>query len=61
MSVTSEQSNTEATLTATRLLHLCIKSFHMRNDIEAHYNYLRLIHQLGRYDEFHAQVYILFR
>jgi len=56
MSVTSKQSNTSATLTAARLLHFCIKSFHLRNDINAHYTYLRLVHQLGHYDEFHAQV-----
>jgi len=56
ISVASEQSNTAATLTATRLLQLCIKSFHLHNDIKAHFTYLRLLHQLGRYDEFHAQV-----
>jgi len=57
MSVTSEQSNTAAMLTATRLLQFCIKSFHLRNDIKAHYTYLRLVHQLGHYDEFHSQVW----
>ena len=56
MSIASEQSNTAATLTATRLLRFCIKSFHLRNDIKAHVTYLRLLHQLGHYDEFHAQV-----
>ena len=56
MSIATEQSNTAATLTATRLLHFCIKSFHLRNDIKAHFTYLRLLHQLGHYDEFHAQV-----
>jgi len=60
MSIATEQSNTAATLTATRLLHFCIKSFHLRNDIKAHFTYLRLLHQLGHYDEFHAQVMSVF-
>jgi len=60
MSIVSEQSNT-TTLCAARLLRFCIKSFHLRNNIECHFTYLRLLHQLGHYDEFHAQVmkYIL--
>jgi len=56
MSVVSEQSDTAEALVATRLLRLCIKSFHLSNDIKAQFTYLRLMHQLGHYDEFHAQV-----
>jgi len=56
MSIASDHSNTAASLAATRLLSFCIKSFHLSNDIKAHFTYLRLMHQLGHYDEFHAQV-----
>jgi len=56
VSIASDQSNTAARLTASRLLHFCIKSFHLHNDIKAHFTYLRLLHQLGHYDKFHSQV-----
>lgn len=56
MSIASTQSNTSTVLTAIRLLHFCIKSLHLHNDITAHVTYLRLLHQLGHYDEFHALV-----
>jgi len=53
----SEQNNTAAAISATRLLRFCIKSFHLTNDIAAHCTYLQLMHQLGYYEEFHAQVF----
>jgi len=56
MSIASEQSNTAAALTVTRLLRFCVKSLHLSNDIKANFTYLRLMHQFGHYDEFHAQV-----
>jgi len=56
ISAASEPNSAAATLTATRLLQFCITSCHLRNDIKANFTYLRLMHQLGHYDEFHAQV-----
>jgi len=56
MSISSDQSNAAQSLVAIRLLRVCIKSLHLSNDTKAHFTYLRLMHQLGHYDEFHAQV-----